>query len=446
MSKWAAYKQEFSPNLRLALPIMAGQLGQVSVNFIDNLMVGRLGAESLAAVSLAVAIYIMFYVVGMGISYGLTPLIAAADGAKDHKSIPKLLKHSMIINLVYALFCALIIQAAVPVLDHLGQDHEVARLAKPYLVISGWAMIPLMFFQTLKCYAEGMSHTKPAMIASLTGNVFNVFFNFILIFGMLGFPALGVKGAAIGTLLSRFIMVALLLIILFRSARLKRYFTESSSQKLERSHFTSILSIGVPTSLQMFFEVSAFAAASLIMGTLGAIPQAAHQIAINLAAITFLTCVGLALASTIRVGNQLGQKNFDRMHSAGMAAILQVGIFMFFMAAIFILLRDVLPHIYISDKEVVAIASTLIVVAAFFQISDGVQVVAQGALRGMRDVKIPTIITFVAYWLCGIPISYIGASVLDLGPLGVWAGLLTGLTISAILLSRRFYKLSSALL
>ena len=440
------YRKEFRGNLSLAFPIMAGSLGQVSVNFIDNLMVGRLGAEALAAVALAIAIYIPFYVVGKGISYGLTPLIAEADGADRSDKVPALLRHSMVINIVFALLCALVIYFGVSILDHLGQDSAVVALAKPYMVISGWALIPMMFFQTLKCYSEGMSETKPAMIASLTGNVLNVFLNFALIYGYWGAPALGVKGAALGTLISRVLMVLFLLIILSRKSVLWSHLKNSISMSIESIEIKKILTLGIPTSMQMFFEVTAFAAASLIMGTLGAHELAAHQIAINLSAITFLTCTGLALATSIRVGNQLGQVNYDRMHNIGIAAIIQGAIFMLAMAILFILLRNILPTMYIADPTVIKIAALLLVVAGFFQISDGIQVVSLGALRGLQDVKTPTIITFLAYWLIGIPISYISARFLGWGPMGVWLGLLTGLTVSAILLSSRFYSISTKLI
>ncbi len=446
MGGFDKYRKEFRGNLMLAFPIMAGSLGQVSVNFVDNLMVGRLGAESLAAVALAIAIYISFYVIGKGISYGLTPLIAEADGAKKHSRIPALLRHSMVINMTYALACGLIIYFGVDVLDHLGQDPEVVALAKPYMVISGWALLPMMFFQTLKCYSEGMSETKPAMIASLSGNVLNVILNFMLIYGYWGAPALGVKGAALGTLISRVLMVIFLLFILYRKSELWKHMKDSISRAIDSVEIKKILTLGIPTSMQMFFEVSAFAAASLIMGTLGAHELAAHQIAINLAAITFLTCTGMALATSIRVGNQLGQVDYDRMHNIGIAAIMQVTFFMFIMASIFILLRNLLPTMYISDPAVIDVAALLLVVAGFFQISDGIQVVAQGALRGLQDVKTPTVITFLAYWVVGMPISYVSARILDWGPLGVWMGLLVGLTVSAILLSRRFYRISTDLI
>ena len=306
-------------------------------------------------------------------------------------------------------------------------------------------MIPLMIFQALRCHSDGLSETKPAMIATLIGNVFNVLFNYMLIYGKLGAPALGVEGAALGTFLARIVMIAIMIAILMRWKDLWPYIKNANYMVYRSSVAKKLLSLGIPTSMQMFFEVTAFAAAALIMGTLGKTPQAAHQIAINLAAMTFLTCTGLGMAATIRVGNQLGQNNTSGLYKAGMSAILQVVLFMLVAAFLFVGLRDVLPHLYIDDDAVIQIASVLLIMAAIFQVSDGVQVVALGVLRGMQDVKVPMLITFLAYWLCGIPISYISARHLNFGPIGVWMGLVIGLTVSAVLLTRRFYIRSRAI-
>ena len=202
MGIFQTYQADFRRNLTLALPIMAGQLGQILVNFIDNVMVGRLGPEALAAVSLSISIYISFMVVGMGISFALPPLIAEADGQNDRRRVSSLFKHSLIINISYALICVVIIELGLPVIELLGQDPEVVALAKPYLRLSAWAMIPMMLFQTFRAFSNGLSETMPPMIASLTGNVFNILFNYMFIYGKLGAPALGVEGAALGTLIA----------------------------------------------------------------------------------------------------------------------------------------------------------------------------------------------------------------------------------------------------
>lgn len=438
MNWYQTYKSDFTKNLTLALPIMAGQLGQITVNIVDNLMVGHLGAASLAAVSVSVAIFIVFFVVGMGISFALPPLISQANGANKPKRISQFFKHSLVINMAYAIISIIFIELALPHLDLLGQDPEVVILARPYLRLAVWSMIPMMMFQTLRCYSDGMSETLAPMIAMLIGNVFNVFFNYIFIFGKLGFPAMGVTGASLGTLLSRVIMLGLMISLLIFWKDLWTHIKGANYRKYQKIIFQKVLSLGVPSSLQMFFEVSAFGGAALIMGALGKEQQAAHQISINLASVTFLICTGMGMAATIRVGHQSGLKSKEGMRRAGVSALIQTVGFMILGASVFIIFRDWLPTFYISDVPVISIASTLLIMAAIFQIPDGIQVVSLGILRGLQDVKMPTLITFVAYWLIGLPVSYLTAFYTDLGPVGVWIGLVFGLSISAGLLTWRF--------
>lgn len=439
MSLLLKYKSDFKKNLVLAFPIMAGQLGQISVNVADNLMVGRLGAAPLAAVSLSISIFIIFFVVGMGISFALPPLVAEADGSNKHKRISQYFKHSLWINLGFALISILIVEASIPFIHLLGQDPEVVKLAIPYLRLSIWSLIPMMLFQTFRCYSDGLSHPMIPMIALIAGNILNVFLNYVLIFGKLGGPELGVAGAAWGTLLSRIFMLILLSIFIFYHKVLWLHIKNANFAKYKKSLFRKILSIGIPTSLQMFFEVSAFAGAALIMGMITKEAQAAHQIAINLSSITFLICTGLAMACTIRVGNQMGMKNVEGIRAAGFSAIIQAFLFMLVAGILFVCFRNSLPTLYINDGSVISIASILLILAAIFQIPDGIQVTVLGALRGIQDVMIPTLITFIAYWVFGLPISYYTAFYTDLGPLGVWIGLVVGLSISALLLSWRFH-------
>ncbi|MEL6390057.1 MAG: MATE family efflux transporter [Bacteroidota bacterium] len=433
------YQADFRQNLRLAGPIMLGQIGQLTVNFADNVMVGRLGAVPLAAVSLSIAVYISFFIAGMGLSFALPPLISEANAAGRERRISQYFKHSLVVNVIYAFICVLIIEGLIPVLELMGQDPDVVLLARAYLRISAWTMIPLMIFQTIRNYSDGLSQTLPAMIAILIGNVINVSLNYILIYGKFGAPSMGVSGAALGTLISRVAMIGILLIILWRWDGLWHYLKNANFRTYKRSFFSKVISLGVPTGLQLFFEVSAFGGASIIMGTLGAKPQAAHQIAINLASITFLICTGLAMAGTIRVGNQFGKRSINGMRRVGSSILLQILFFMIICAVIFAVFRWQLPLIYIDDPDVIRIAAGLLLVAALFQISDGIQAGSLGLLRGIQDVNMPTLITFIAYWIFGLPISYVTARYTSLGPIGVWIGLLVGLSLSASLLSRRFF-------
>ena len=440
------YKKDFRKNLTLALPIIIGQVGQLTVNVADNIMVGSLGAAPLAAISLSMAIYFVFVVLGFGISFGLPPLISEAHAAGQEKRISQFFKHSFVVNLVYAFISVCALLLLVPVLSMMGQDESVVVLAKPYLVLSAWAMIPAMIFQTFRTYADGMSETYPAMIAILIGNVINIGLNYVLIFGKFGFEARGVVGAAYGTLISRIVMVAVILILIYRWKSLWKPILECNFKQYSKAIFTRLLSLSIPTSLQMFFEISTFSCAAIMMGLISKEAQAAHQIAINLAAITFLICTGLAMSATIRVGNQRGLKDGVALRRVGYSAIIQVVFFMAIAALIFIVFRNVLPTLYIGDQDVIQIAAMLIIMAAVFQIPDGIQVTVLGALRGLQDVRVPTFMTFFAYFIVGIPLCYVFAFVLDFGPIGIWIGLVVSLSVSAALLTWRFNRLSTEII
>ena len=440
----AKYKTDFRLNTKLALPIMAGQLGQTAVAVADNVMVGKLGATALAAVSFAIALFAVFFVVGMGISFALPPLVSEADGAGDHQSVSTYFKHSLLLNTALSIVFLGLILLGIPLLDYMGQDPDVVVLAKEYLVFTAWSIVPYMIFQAFRCYCDGMSETLAPMIVIITGNALNIVLNYLLIFGHWGFPAMGVEGAALASLIARIVMVIALIGLMIRWKDLWSHIAACDFSRYEVPLFQKLLQLGIPTSGQMFFEVSAFSGAAIITGMISKDAQAAHQVAINLASITFMIITGLAMASTIRVGNQLGKKSKQGIQDAGHSALIQVAVIMTAFAAMFVLLRDLLPLIYIDDIEVVSLASTLLICAAIFQLPDGIQVTAQSALRGLQDVKVPTLVTFVSYWLIGIPFSYISAIHYGMGAVGVWIGLILGLSISAILLTRRFTKLAAS--
>lgn len=423
---------------------MAGQLGQTVVAVADNIMVGKLGPTALAAVSFAIALFAVFFVVGMGISFALPPLVSEADGAGDHRKVSQYFKHSLLLNTGLGVVSVLLILAGLPLLDHMGQDPEVVLLAKEYLVFTAWSLVPYMIFQAFRCYCDGMSETLAPMIVIISGNVLNIGLNYLLIFGHWGFPPMGVEGAALASLIARVFMVVALVVLLVRWRGLWVHIAACNFRRYESRLFKKLLQLGIPTSGQMFFEVSAFSGAAIITGMISKNAQAAHQIAINLASITFMIITGLAMASTIRVGNQLGKNSKQGIQDAGHSALIQVAVIMTGFAVMFVVLRDVLPHIYLDDSEVevIGLASTLLVCAAIFQLPDGIQVTAQSALRGLQDVRVPTVVTFVSYWLIGIPFSYISAMYFGLGAVGVWIGLILGLTISAVLLTLRFRRLA----
>lgn len=439
------YKQDFRLNLKLAIPIMASQLGQVAVNFADNVMVGKLGPAALAGVSFTNAIFTICLVFGMGISFALPPLISEAQGAGDDRRISSFFKHSLIVNIGFGIFSMILLLLFIPFMKYLGQDPDILPHASEYMFYSALGMLPFMVFQTLRCYSDGLSETLPSMIIIIIGNVLNIILNYILIFGHLGLPAMGTAGASLSSLISRVFMVVGILILFKYWKNLWNYLSEIRFNVYKSAYFKKILNLGIPSSFQMTFELTAFSAAAIIMGFIGKVEQASHQIAINLASMTFMIATGLAMAATIRVGNQLGKGNIHKVKDAGYSAIIQITIFMIIAALGFVLTRHYLPTIYMDNAEVVNTAAYLLLAAAVFQIPDGIQVITLSALRGIQDVRIPTLITFLSYWLLGIPCSYITAITLGWGPIGVWLGLIVGLSVSAIFLSFRFKMLTNKL-
>lgn len=434
---YARYKEDFRFNWILAWPIMLSQLGQVTVNFIDTVMVGRLGGNSLAAIALANSLFFTFLVFGLGLSFALTPLVAEAIGAKNEGIIKEKFINSLYINLCFAVVAGSMIYFGSDIMYKMGQDPAVVPMAIEYAKIMAITMVPFMIFQTYRTLSEGLSRTKLIFLVTVLGNLVNVFFNYALIFGKFGFEAQGTKGAALGTLIARiFMMVAMILTFIYWEP--VRKYLRGFVLTVRREVLGKIFNIGLPTALSGTFEVTAFAASAFLIGTYGSEQLAAHQIAINLASISFLICTGFSTASTIRVGNKFGEKDFKSLARVGYAFFTQVVIFMGIFAIIFIIGRNWLPHLYIDDPEIIRISSILILVAAIFQIVDGVQVVGMGVLRGMQDVWIPSLITFFSYWVVALPLGYFLSSRMPLNALGIWIGLAVGLALAAVLLFSRF--------
>jgi MATE family multidrug resistance protein len=423
------YSTHFKQNLKIAIPVSLSQVGHVMVGVVDSIMVGALGKEPLAAAALSNSIFNLPLIFGIGISYGITPLIASADGEKNFKKAGELLKHGLVINICTAIALCTMFYFLSDHLSSLDQPDEVVSLTKPYLRILVLGLIPLLIFQAFKQFAEGLSLTKQAMIISIGGNLLNILGNYVLINGKFGFPELGLNGAAISTTLSRTIMAVGMGIFVFTYPRIKPYRKTFNFKGYSKKMFLSILRIGIPSALQFMFEITAFSTATVMMGWIGTRELAAHQIAISMAGLTYMFATGFSSGAVVRVGNFFGMKSRHELRKAGFIAFLSVAIIMGFFGIIF-------------NKDVIEVASSLLIIAAFFQISDGVQVVGLGALRGIADVKIPTLITFIAYWVIGLPAAYLMGNYLGFGANGIWTGLLLGLSVSALLLFIRFNMMS----
>lgn len=424
--------------LQLAYPVIIGQLGIIMMGVVDSLMVGKLGAAPLAAASLGSGLAFILLIIGIGVSLAVTPLVAITVGANKYEDCGVYFRQSLLVNSVLALIIALAVFFAADMLQYFNQPMEVQIQAESYMKIIGYSALPLMLFQTYKQFIEGFSIMRPAMIIAILANLINAFANWVLIFGKLGFPALELDGAGWATFVSRLFMALALMGFVMNNKYFKKYDVTFHFKSLNWPVIKKILSLGLPSGFQYFFEVGAFSFAVIMVGWLGTKQLAAHQIAINLASISFMAVLGISVAGSIRVGNAVGKKDITETRRAGFTASLLGASIMLFSGIIFILFRNYLPTLYVNDEVVISYASSLLIIAALFQISDGTQAVGIGILRGLTDVKIPTAITFIAYWIVGLPVGYLLGFNFEMGVQGVWIGLLLGLTTSAILLTLRF--------
>ncbi len=433
-------KFHIKETLKLAYPVVIGQLGHMMLGVVDSLMVGNLGAVPLAASSLVNGLILLIIVLGIGMSVALTPLVAIAKGSGNHDQCGIILRQGLLVNLVFSILLVLVVYFFADIIYYLNQPNEVAVLAESYLKILSFSIIPFMMFQTYKQFIEGLSFTKPAMIILILANVVNAFGNWVLIFGNLGMPRLELDGAGLATLLTRVSIAVAIFIYVIYSKQFKQYDPTLRFRSINWSIIKKILDLGIPGGFQMFFEVGGFAFAAVMIGWIGAKELAAHQIAINLASITFMVGLGISIAATIRVGNYLGKKDINGIKNAGYSALFIVAIIMGSFGIMFIILRKFLPTLYILDPVVIEIASSLIIIAAIFQIVDGLQVVGIGLLRGLTDLKAPMVIAFIAYWVIGLPVAYLLGFTFGYGVEGVWISFVVGLSIAAIFFIRRFQR------
>jgi MATE family multidrug resistance protein len=429
-------------------------LGHTIVGIVDNVMVGKLGPTELAAVSLGNSFVFIAMSLGIGFSTAITPLAAEADGKKGIEEGRSVFHHGLYLCTILGVFLFGLIFFSKPLIGLMGQPDNVVELAKPYLDIVAFSLIPLIIFQGYKQFADGMSETKYSMWATILGNIVNVVLNYLFIYGIWIFPELGIVGAGIGTIASRFVMLGYMHYMMQKKEKFQPFFEKFSLKNIKRSVNITIIRLGAPSAMQMFFEVGLFTGAVWLSGVLGIINQAANQIALSLATFTFMFAMGLSVAATIRVGNQKGLGDYKQLRIVAFSIFLLAVIVESFFALIFVLFHKQLPAFFVDmnnvedlakNTEVVAIAGQLLLVAAVFQISDGIQVVFLGALRGLQDVKIPMYITFVAYWVVGFPISIYLGLYTELKGAGIWIGLLAGLSSAAIFLYIRFVRLTKKL-
>ena len=429
-------------------------LGHTLIGIVDNIMVGKLGATELAAVSLGNSFIFIAMSLGIGFSTAITPLIAEADSEKDEKKIRSIFQHGLLLCTILGIALFAIIVLAKPIMLLMHQPIEVVEMAYPYIDWVAFSLIPVIIYQGYKQFADGLSKTKYSMYAIFMANVVHIFFNYVLIYGIWIFPKLGILGAALGTVISRIMMVVFMHYILKYDKNIKKYFKDFSFKEIKKSVLKKIVNLGTPSAMQMLFEVSLFTAAIWISGSIGKTSQAANQIALTLATISFMFAMGLSVTAMFRISNQKGLNDYIKLVVVAKSIFLLAIIIEIVFALFFIIFHNYLPPLFLDleninqaldNKEVIKIAAQLLLVAAVFQISDGIQVVVLGALRGLQDVKVPMYITFVAYWVIGFPISFYLGLYTELKATGIWIGLLAGLTVAAIFLYIRFNYLTKKL-
>lgn len=405
---------------------------------IDNAMVGRVGPVPLAAASIANGLFFTLLVIGIGISFAISPLTAIATGAQNDDDCSEIYRQSFYINSITGILLCLTAYFAADIIEYLNQPEEVKLLAIPYLKILAFTMIPMMYFQQNRQFIEGLSIMRPAMIITIAANGVNAFGNWVFIYGNLGVPAYGLDGAGYATFISRAFMAVTLALFIYRSTAFKKFSLNPFPFVFKKEWSGKIFKLGAGSASQFFFEVTAFWLAAVMVGWLGAIPLASHQIAISVAAVTYMVSVGISTAASIRVGNFIGRGDISGAGESGKASLLLTSGIMAGFALILVLLSDFLPAIFVYDIAVKEKASQLLLIAALFQIFDGTQAVGLGVLRGITDVKIPTVITFIAYWAIGLPVAYFFGFIFKWGVFGIWGGLSVALGVSAFLLTYRF--------
>lgn len=442
---YAKYKTHYTQNFHLAYPVVISQLGHTLVGLSDSIIIGHTGKVPLAAVSLGVSLFSIFMVTGIGMSYGLTPLIAQENGRGNRGYCGHLLAHSFIINMITGLVLTGGILLVGHNLERMKQPADVAAQAKIFLQYLAASYIPLMVFLTFKQFAEGLGFTRQAMNISILGNVLNILLGITLVYGLLGMPRMGIAGVGIATFTDRLLMGITMAWYVLKSPRFKEYLPTFHFREITGATLKKISGLGLPVALQYIFEVSAFSGAVIMAGWIGSAQQAAHQIAISLASMTYMMASGISAAAGIRSGNNLGAGNFRQLRLSAIASYHMVLVLMGIAALVFVLGSRVLPELYINDPAVIHIASGLLLIAAFFQLFDGTQVVGLGVLRGLGDVRVPTVITMLAYWVLGLPVGYLLGFTFGYGVYGIWWGLSLGLLIASVLLFFRFQSITRGL-
>ncbi|MCZ6507108.1 MAG: MATE family efflux transporter [Acidobacteria bacterium] len=434
------WRTDVARTVRLAWPLVVGQLAGVLMTFVDTVMAGRLSIEALAAVAAGAALWHTVMLAGMGVLLAVSALVAHLDGAGKQDEIGPLARQALWIALGLAVLTAGTYLGAGSLLAALEIDPALHSTILGYLRALLWGAPAMYAFLALRFLCEGMEISRPIMYFGFVGLIVNVIGNYGLIYGHWGLPALGAVGCGYATSAVWWTELLGLVFYIRRHPRLGPLAVFERFDKPYLPTLAALLRLGGPIGFSFFVEVSMFASVALLMGSIGTIAVAGHQIAINVASITFMVPLGISLATTVRVGNALGRGDAAGVWRAGWIGHLLALATQVVSALVLVTLPRQIAGIYTTDERVVGVAVQLLVLAAIFQLSDGLQVVAAGALRGLKDTRGPMVVTVVAYWLVGLPFGYWLCFHRDLGPRGLWIGIIGGLTVAGVLLAWRFHQ------
>ena len=436
----ATIRAELAPMLRLALPVVLAELGWMSMGIVDTIMVAPLGPAAIGAAGIGTSVHMVFAIFGMGLLLGLDTLVAQAYGAGDERDCHRWLVHGLALGAALSVPIVAVCLAARAAIPHAGFHPDVAPLLDGYFGVVLWSTLPLLLYAALRRYLQGMHAVAPIAFALVTANLINVAANWTLIFGHFGLPALGVPGAAWATLISRLYMLGVLWLAVRHYDRARNSGLAATSRQISRERLGRLWRLGFPAASQVTLEVGVFGLATVLAGRLDPVSSASHQIALNIAGASFMVPLGVASAGAVRVGNRVGAGDPEGAARAGWAAIVLGSAFMSVMALAFLLAPRTFIGLFSPGPDVIALGASLLLVAAVFQLFDGLQAVATGVLRGLGETRMAMIVNLAGHWLIGLPIAYWLCFSLGMGVRGLWLGLSTGLIVCGIVLTWYWHR------
>ena len=433
------YREDYSATIKIGVPIVLGQLGIVVVGLVDNIMVGHFSTSDLAAASFVNSVFNIPILFGMGFSYGLTPLVGQFFGRGDKFRVGGLLRNSLLANFMIGLFLSVVMGIMYLNVHRMGQPEELLPLIRPYFLLQLTPLVFAMMFTSFKQSADGITDTKTSMWIMLSANLLNIIGNSLLIYGVWGLPALGLTGAGISTLTSRIFMFVAFAILFFRKQSYRRYLVGYHRTTYNTGDLKVLNRMGMMVGLQMGMETALFSISGVMIGWLGTVPLAAHQVVASISTLGFMVYYGVGSAVSIRVSNFFGRGDIAGVRRATLAGAHLLGLLAILVSVFFLLVREHIGWLYTSSEDVVNLVAVLMVILVFYQFGDSLQIIFANALRGVADVTSMAVISFIGYFVIALPVSYICGFVLDWGIEGIWLGYPVGLTLTGGMMCWRFY-------